>query len=59
MDCQLFADNFVSLFSILKKFALQTAQDTMSYLSWVFNEGSVHDESCLYKIRKIQCSKYR
>ncbi|XP_068499038.1 protein PHYLLO, chloroplastic isoform X2 [Phaseolus vulgaris] len=62
-DCMIEIESSIdanaSFHSILKKFALQTAQDTMSYLSWVFNEGSVHDEFCLYKIRKIQCSKYR
>ncbi|XP_017425308.1 protein PHYLLO, chloroplastic isoform X3 [Vigna angularis] len=63
MDCMIEIESSIdanaSFHSILKKFALQTVQRTINYLSWVFNEGSIHDEFCLYKIRKIQCSKYR
>ncbi|XP_020225950.1 protein PHYLLO, chloroplastic isoform X3 [Cajanus cajan] len=52
-------DANASFHSILKQYALQTAQHTMRFLSWIFSKGSIKDEFCLYKICKIQCSKYR
>ena len=45
--------------SILKQNAFQTAQDTIRFLSVPFNQCSINDEFCIYKIHKIECSKYR
>ncbi|RDX71618.1 Protein PHYLLO, chloroplastic, partial [Mucuna pruriens] len=63
MDCMVEIESSIdanaSFHSILKKFTLQTAQHTIRFLSWIFNQGSIKDEFCLYKICKIQCSKYR
>ncbi|KAK7384912.1 hypothetical protein VNO78_30615 [Psophocarpus tetragonolobus] len=63
MDCMVEIDSSIdanaSFHSILKKFALQTAQHTMSFLSWIFSHGSIKDDFYLYKIHKMQCSKYR
>ncbi|XP_061353236.1 protein PHYLLO, chloroplastic isoform X2 [Gastrolobium bilobum] len=63
MDCMVEIESSIdanaNFHSILKKFALQTAQDTIRFLSVLFGEGSTKDEFCLYKIRKIECSKYR
>ncbi|WJX87640.1 hypothetical protein P8452_69808 [Trifolium repens] len=63
MDCMVEIESSIdanaNFHSILKKNAFQTAQDTIKFLSVPFNQCSVKDEFCLYKIHKIQCSKYR
>ncbi|TKY49620.1 PHYLLO protein [Spatholobus suberectus] len=63
MDCMVEIESSIdanaSFHSILKRFVLQTAQHTIRFLSWIFNQASIKDEFCLYKIRKIQYSKYR
>ncbi|XP_045833302.1 protein PHYLLO, chloroplastic isoform X1 [Trifolium pratense] len=63
MDCMVEIESSIdanaNFHSILKKNASQTAQDTIRFLSVPFNQCSVKDEFCLYKIHKIQCSKYR
>ncbi|KAL5160110.1 Protein PHYLLO, chloroplastic [Glycine soja] len=63
MDCMVEIESSINananFHSILKKSALQTTQHTISFLSWIFCQGSIKDKFCLYKIREIQCSKYR
>lgn len=59
LDYHLFADAFLKWLSVLKKFALETAERTIRFLSVPFTRGSIGDEFCLHKIRKIKCLKYR
>ncbi|XP_050872281.1 protein PHYLLO, chloroplastic isoform X3 [Lathyrus oleraceus] len=63
MDCLVEIESSIdanaNFHSILKKNAFQTAQDTIRFLSVPLNRSSIKDEFGLYKIQKIQCSKYR
>ncbi|OIV93706.1 hypothetical protein TanjilG_16557 [Lupinus angustifolius] len=63
MDCLVEIESSIeansNFHSVLKKFALQTAQHTRRFLSVPFSRGSTGDELYLNRIRKVECLKYR
>lgn len=63
MDCMVEIESSIdanaNFHSILKRAAFQTAQHTIRFLSVPFSRCTIKDDFCLYKIQKIQCSKYR
>ncbi|KAI9091952.1 hypothetical protein K1719_027887 [Acacia pycnantha] len=63
MDCvveiESSIDGNANFHSILQKFALQTAEDTISLLSASFSRSSIKDEFFYFKVHKIEYSQYR
>ncbi|KAE9597953.1 putative 2-succinyl-5-enolpyruvyl-6-hydroxy-3-cyclohexene-1-carboxylic-acid synthase [Lupinus albus] len=63
MDCLVEIESSIeansNFHSVLKKFALQTAQHTRRLLSVPFSRGYTGDELYLCRIRKVECLKYR